>query len=68
MSVVWTIAAAMLLLAAVLTTIAILRGPSTLDRLVSLDVLIALCMCGLGVWRRTASTRRSCRPSWRCRC
>ncbi|GAC53842.1 monovalent cation/H+ antiporter complex subunit F [Gordonia amicalis] len=50
MSVVWTIVAAMLLLAAVLTTVAILRGPTTLDRLVALDVLIALCMCGLGVW------------------
>ncbi|ATD69347.1 MULTISPECIES: monovalent cation/H+ antiporter complex subunit F [Gordonia] len=50
MSVVWTIVAAMLLLAAVLTTIAILRGPTTLDRLVALDVLIALCMCGLGAW------------------
>lgn len=33
MSVVWTIVAAMLLLAAVLTTVAILRGPTTLDRL-----------------------------------
>lgn len=50
MSVVWTIVAAMLLLAAVLTTVAILRGPTTLDRLVALDVLIALCMCGLGAW------------------
>ncbi|AZZ80009.1 cation:proton antiporter [Gordonia alkanivorans] len=50
MSVVWTVAATMLLVAAILTMIAILRGPSTLDRLVSLDVLIALCMCGLGVW------------------
>lgn len=50
MSVVWTIVAAMLMLAAVLTMIAVLRGPTTLDRLVALDVLIALCMCGLGAW------------------
>ena len=50
MSYVWTIAAAMLLVAAVLTVIRILRGPTTLDRLVALDVLIALCMCGLGTW------------------
>ena len=49
MSYVWTIAA-MLLVAAVLTMIRILRGPTTLDRLVALDVLIALCMCGLGTW------------------
>ena len=32
------------------TMIRILRGPTTLDRLVALDVLIALCMCGLGTW------------------
>lgn len=50
MSYVWTIAAAMLLVATVLTMVRILRGPTTLDRLVALDVLIALCMCGLGTW------------------
>ncbi|ACY19992.1 multiple resistance and pH regulation protein F [Gordonia bronchialis DSM 43247] len=50
MSVVWSLVAAMLLISAVLTTIRILRGPTTLDRLVALDVLIALCMCGLGLW------------------
>ncbi|MEO9326507.1 monovalent cation/H+ antiporter complex subunit F [Gordonia aurantiaca] len=50
MSVVWTIATAVLLIAAILTMATALRGPSTLDRLVALDVLIALCMCGLGVW------------------
>ncbi|WP_279103098.1 monovalent cation/H+ antiporter complex subunit F [Gordonia paraffinivorans] len=50
MSIVFSIAAAMLMIAAVLTMAAALRGPSTLDRLVALDVLIALCMCGLGVW------------------
>ncbi|WP_439031477.1 monovalent cation/H+ antiporter complex subunit F [Gordonia terrae] len=50
MNFVWTIATAMLLIAAVLTMVGILRGPTTLDRLVALDVLIALCMCGLGMW------------------
>ena len=39
MSYVWTIAAAMLLVATVLTMVRILRGPTTLDRLVALDVL-----------------------------
>lgn len=50
MTVVWTIVSAFILLAAVLTTFQLLRGPGSLDRLVSLDTLIALCMCGLGVW------------------
>ena len=50
MTIVWTLCAAMLLVSAVLTTIRVLRGPTTLDRLVALDVIIALCMCGLGLW------------------
>ncbi|MGC4962873.1 monovalent cation/H+ antiporter complex subunit F [Gordonia sp. DT218] len=50
MTYVWVIVSAMLMIAAVLTTIRILRGPTTLDRLVALDTVIALCMCGLGAW------------------
>jgi len=49
-TVVWLLCAGMLLISAVLTTIRVLRGPTTLDRLVALDVIIALCMCGLGLW------------------
>lgn len=50
MNYVWAVSAGMLTFSALLTTIRILRGPSTLDRLVALDVLIALSMCGLAVW------------------
>ncbi|KNA92344.1 monovalent cation/H+ antiporter complex subunit F [Gordonia sp. w5E2] len=50
MSVVWVIVATLLLVAAVLTAARALMGPTTLDRLVALDTLIALAMCGLAVW------------------
>ncbi|MDL9936993.1 monovalent cation/H+ antiporter complex subunit F [Gordonia sp. ABSL1-1] len=50
MTVVWIVTASMLALSAVLTTVRILMGPTTLDRLVGMDVLIALCMCGLALW------------------
>ena len=50
MTVVWLLCAGMLLISAVLTTIRVLRGPTTLDRLVALDVIIAPCRCGLGRW------------------
>ena len=50
MSVVWVIVAALLLIAAELTAARALMGPTTLDRLVALDTLIALAMCGLAAW------------------
>lgn len=50
MTVVWTIAAAFLLTAVLLTLVRALRGPSTLDRLVGIDTLVALTICGLAVW------------------
>ena len=50
MTVVWSLVAGMLLIAAILVMVRILLGPTTLDRLVALDALIALCMCGLAVW------------------
>ena len=50
MTYVWMIVSAMLMIAAVLTTIRVLRGPTSLDRLVALDTIIALCMCGLAAW------------------
>ncbi|AZG46205.1 monovalent cation/H+ antiporter complex subunit F [Gordonia insulae] len=50
MTYVWLIVSTMLLVAAVLTTVRVLRGPTTLDRLVALDTVIALCMCGLAAW------------------
>lgn len=36
--------------AAVLTTFRLLDGPGSLDRLVALDTLVAVAMCGLAVW------------------
>jgi multicomponent Na+:H+ antiporter subunit F len=49
-NVVWIVAAVMLTTAAALTMFRILDGPSTLDRLVGLDTLVAVAMCGLGTW------------------
>ena len=50
MNAIWMIAAVMLVAAAALTTFRILSGPSTLDRIVGVDTLVAVAMCGLGTW------------------
>jgi multicomponent Na+:H+ antiporter subunit F len=50
MSTVWVIAAAMLAAAAVTTMFRMLLGPTTLDRLVALDTLVAVTMCAIGTW------------------
>lgn len=50
MTIVWIIAAVMLTSAAVLTMFRLLAGPSTLDRLVALDTLVAVTMCAIGTW------------------
>jgi multicomponent Na+:H+ antiporter subunit F len=50
MTYVWIAAAVMLTIAASVTMIRLLTGPSTLDRLVALDTLVAVTMCGIGVW------------------
>jgi multicomponent Na+:H+ antiporter subunit F len=47
---VWTIAAVMLAAAATITMIRLLAGPTTLDRLVALDTLVAVTMCAIGTW------------------
>ncbi|HEY7054820.1 MAG TPA: monovalent cation/H+ antiporter complex subunit F [Mycobacterium sp.] len=47
---VWIIAVVILIAAATLTMFRLLAGPSTLDRLVALDTLIAVAMCALGTW------------------
>jgi multicomponent Na+:H+ antiporter subunit F len=49
-NVIWMIAAVMLITAAAITMFRVLAGPSTLDRLVALDTLVALAMCGVGTW------------------
>lgn len=50
MTYVWMVVNALLVIGAALTAVRMLRGPSTLDRLVALDTMIALCMCGLAAW------------------
>ena len=50
MTVVWIISAAMLLTAVLLTVYRTLRGPSTLDRLVGVDALVAIAISGRSVW------------------
>ncbi|ORC20596.1 cation:proton antiporter [Rhodococcus qingshengii] len=50
MTTILIISGVILLIAAVLTTFRLLDGPSSLDRLVALDTIIAVSMCGLGVW------------------
>src|SRR3569833_4775545 len=47
---VWIIAAVMLAAAATITMIRLLAGPTTLDRLVALDALVAVTMCAIGTW------------------
>src|SRR3954470_9008153 len=47
---VWIIAAVMLAAAATITMIRLLAGPTTLDRLVALDTLVAVTMCAIGTW------------------
>ena len=50
MTPVWVIAAVMLSAAAAIVMFRILAGPTTLDRLVGLDTLVAVTMCAIGVW------------------
>jgi multicomponent Na+:H+ antiporter subunit F len=50
MTIVWAIAAVMLTAAAVANMARLLAGPSTLDRLVALDTLVAVAMCAIGTW------------------
>ncbi|MFF0817350.1 monovalent cation/H+ antiporter complex subunit F [Rhodococcus sp. NPDC003318] len=50
MTTVLVIAGVMLSVAAVLTSYRLLAGPATLDRLVAMDTLVAVAICGLAVW------------------
>lgn len=50
MMTVWIIAAVLLSAAAAITMYRLLAGPSTLDRIVALDTLVAVTMCGIGTW------------------
>ncbi len=50
MNLVWQIAAILLIAAATVTMYRLLAGPNTLDRLVAVDTLVAVTMCGLAAW------------------
>jgi multicomponent Na+:H+ antiporter subunit F len=50
MNTVWVIAAVMLIAAGVITMVRLLAGPSTLDRLIALDTVVAVTMCAIGTW------------------
>ncbi|EHB55861.1 multiple resistance and pH regulation protein F [Mycolicibacterium rhodesiae JS60] len=50
MTVVWVLAGIMLVAAAAVTMLRLLMGPSTLDRLVAVDTLVAVTMCGVAAW------------------
>ncbi|MCZ4521440.1 cation:proton antiporter [Rhodococcus sp. 14-2483-1-1] len=50
MTVVLAVAGVLLIAAAILTAFRLLDGPSTLDRLVAMDTILAVSMCGLAVW------------------
>ena len=50
MNTVWIIVAVMLTAAATTVMFRILAGPTTLDRLVALDTLVAVTMCAIGTW------------------
>ncbi|MBX7454756.1 cation:proton antiporter [Mycolicibacterium sp. 3033] len=50
MTVVWFAAGVMLSAAALATMVRMLLGPTTLDRLVALDTLVAVALCAIGTW------------------
>ena len=47
MNVVFAVAAVMLSVAAAVTVLRLIRGPATLDRVVAVDMLLAITMCAL---------------------
>jgi multicomponent Na+:H+ antiporter subunit F len=50
MTVVYVVTGVILVFAAFVTTYRLLVGPNTLDRVVSVDALVAIAMGGLAVW------------------
>lgn len=50
MTIVLAIAGILLIAAAIITAYRLLDGPTTLDRLVAMDTILALSMCGLALW------------------
>lgn len=50
MTIVLAVSGVLLIAAAVITAFRLLDGPTTLDRLVAMDTILAVSMCGLAVW------------------
>ena len=50
MTVILALSGALLVVAAALITYRVLAGPTSLDRLIALDALLAIAMCGLAAW------------------
>ncbi|MEZ7239814.1 monovalent cation/H+ antiporter complex subunit F [Rhodococcus sp. GXMU-t2271] len=50
MMVILTISGALLATAAALLIFRVLTGPNSLDRLVAMDCILALTLCGIAVW------------------
>lgn len=50
MTIVWITVGVMLSIAALATMVRMLAGPTSLDRLVALDTLVAVTMCAIGAW------------------
>jgi len=53
MTVVAVLAGVMLSAAAALVVVRMVRGPATLDRVVALDMLVAVIVCGIAVYAAT---------------
>lgn len=50
MTVTMSIAGVFLMLAALLSVYRLVRGPSTLDRLVALEMMASVCLSGMAAW------------------
>ena len=50
MTVLWILAGALLVAAALLAVYRLIAGPSTLDRLVASEMVASVCMSGMGAW------------------
>ncbi|MDV2474444.1 monovalent cation/H+ antiporter complex subunit F [Rhodococcus zopfii] len=50
MTTILTVSGVLLLISALLITIRVLAGPTSLDRLVAVDAILAIAMCGLTLW------------------
>ena len=50
MTTILTVSGILLLISSLLITYRVLAGPTSLDRLVAVDAILAIAMCGLALW------------------